>query len=211
MGNIWVLVEALAYAVNPDGNPFTDDGAHVINLSVGTNRRTDLLAEIIAAVTCRGNDDDDDDDEDCDDGSCATGEGCLAFRQGGTVVIAAAGNTANNTPIYPAAEGVAGSLAVGASNVDDALALYSTRGPWVRVLAPGERILSGVPGGGYGVWSGTSMAAPLVAGEAALVLAKNQGMSAAQVVERIVATAKPILSPVPRRIDPAAAVGLPRQ
>jgi len=180
-------------------------------MSLGTARRTELLAEIVAAVTCRGNDADDDDDEDCDDGSCATGEGCLASRQGGAVVIASAGNTGNNTRIYPAAEGVAGSLAVGASNMSDTLAAFSTRGPWVRVLAPGEGILSSVPGGGTGVWSGTSMAAPLVAGEAALVLAKNQGMSAAQVVERIVATAKTVNAPVPRRIDPAAAVGLPRQ
>lgn len=211
IGNIWVLAEALAYAVNPDGNPFTDDGAHVINLSLGTPRRTELLAEIVAAVTCRGNDDDDDDDEFCDDGGCATDDGCLAFRQGGAVVIAAAGNTGDRTRIYPAAEGVVGSLAVGASTMTDELASFSTRGPWVRVLAPGQQILSSVPGGGFGVWSGTSMAAPLVAGEAALVLAKNQGMDAGQVVERIVATSKVVNSPVPRRIDPAAAVGLPRR
>lgn len=210
VGNIWVLSEGLAYAVNPDGNPNTNDGAHVINLSLGTKRQTDLLAEIVAAVTCRGNDNDNDDDEDCEDGSCATASGCLAGRQGGAVVIASAGNTGDRSQIYPAAEGIAGSLAVGASTESDTLALFSTRGPWVRVLAPGERILSSVPGGRYGVWSGTSMAAPLAAGEAALVLAKNQGMSSAEVVERIVATAKTINSPVPRRIDTAAAVGLRR-
>lgn len=209
-GNIWVLAEALAFAANPDSNPNTDDGAHVINMSLGTPRRTELLTEIVAAVTCRGNDNDDDDDEDCDDGSCATDNGCLAFRQGGAVVIASAGNTGNGTRIYPAAEGVAGSLAVGASNNSDGLASFSTRGPWIRVLAPGENILSSVPGGGYGVWSGTSMAAPLVAGEAALVLAKNQGMNSAQVVERIISTAQTINTSVPRRIDAAAAVGLRR-
>ncbi|MFO1288804.1 MAG: S8 family serine peptidase, partial [Rubrivivax sp.] len=38
-GNAWVLAEALLHAVDPDGNPATDDGAHVINRSLGSLSR----------------------------------------------------------------------------------------------------------------------------------------------------------------------------
>jgi subtilisin family serine protease len=41
---------------------------------------------------------------------------------------------------------------------------------WVRTVAPGEEIVSALPGGRYGMWSGTSMSAPIVSGIAALVL-----------------------------------------
>ena len=36
VGNVWTLSKALNYAANPDGNPATDDGANIINLSLGT-------------------------------------------------------------------------------------------------------------------------------------------------------------------------------
>ena len=39
-GNTWVLQEAMLYAMDPDGNPATDDAAQVINLSLGTTTRT---------------------------------------------------------------------------------------------------------------------------------------------------------------------------
>ncbi len=76
--------------------------------------------------------------------------------------------------MYPAAErGVEGLLSVGASTRQDTLATFSQHASWVRVLAPGEGILSSVPGGNpngdFGTWRGTSMAAPLVAGTAALL------------------------------------------
>lgn|GEM_PF-4547002 len=204
MGNIWVLAEALAFAVDPDGNPATDDGADVINLSLGTNRPTELLAEIVTTVTCANNSNDDDDDDDDDNNN-----GCPAAGGRGAVVVAAAGNSGTDALEYPAAEGVAGSLAIAASTPTDTLVDFSTRGSWVDVAAPGENILSSVPGGELGVWSGTSMAAPLVAGEAALVRAISPDLSAAEVADHVIATAAPIAGPVSRRIDAAAAVGLP--
>jgi subtilisin family serine protease len=197
-GDIWVLAEALAYAINPDGNLNTDDGANVINLSLSSTHETDLLAEIVAAVTCEHDDDPGEDDD------CLVGQG-----QHGAVVVAAAGNSGSSTPEYPAAEGVIGLLAVGASTQTDTLASFSNYGSWVHVAAPGEGILSSVPGGEYAVWSGTSMATPLVAGEAALVRAVNSNFTAADVVGHIISKSEGIDGPVPKRIDVAAALDIP--
>ncbi len=203
VGNLWVLAEALAYAVNPDGDISTPDGAHVINLSLSTRRQTNLLAEIVDDVICEADDDDnvrravrDDDDDDC-----------LASPGRGAVVIAAAGNRASTTPEYPAAETQPGLLAVTANTEADTLADFANFGAWVQVAAPGDRILSSVPGGAYGAWSGTSMAAPLVAGQAALVRSSAPLWSAAQVSDRIRTTAHGPLGEPPR-IDVAASLGL---
>ncbi|HMQ35844.1 MAG TPA: S8 family serine peptidase, partial [Chloroflexaceae bacterium] len=89
------------------------------------------------------------------------------------------------------------------------LAEFSTRGPWVRISAPGDNIISTVPGGAYATWSGTSMAAPSVAGVAALVRARQTTLGAAAVTDHLVATARQICSPAPVRLDAATALGLP--
>ncbi|MCG8346261.1 MAG: S8 family serine peptidase, partial [Chloroflexales bacterium] len=60
-GNVWVLIEALNYAIDPDSDSDTNDGAQVINMSLGTLRETDLLEDIIEEVTCE--DDDEEEEE----------------------------------------------------------------------------------------------------------------------------------------------------
>ena len=65
-------------------------------------------------------------------------------------------------------------------------------GSWVDVAAPGEQILSTVPGGGFALKSGTSMASPLVAGLAGLVRASCPFSTPQQIVDRISVTADPI-------------------
>ena len=216
IGNLWVLAEALAYAANPDGDPTTDDGADVINLSLSTTRRTRLLENVIDNVICDDDGEDDDgddggdDDDDNDDGKNADDgdddDDCLTFQQQGVVVIAAAGNRGSSTPEYPAGENVTGLLAVTASTITDTLPSFSNYGAWVQVAAPGDKIISSVPGGGYGVWSGTSMAAPLTAGVAALVRAADPSLKPAAVVDRIRMNAANIGGPVPQRIDASAAL-----
>ena len=197
-GNIWVLAEALAYAVDPDSNPSTADGAQVINLSLSTRRPTALLNEVINAITCSADDDDDGGDDDDD------GDGnCLVPNGRGAVVLAAAGNSASTALEYPAAENIPGLLAVAATTPADTLTAFSTAGNWVHIAAPGEQIISPVPGG-YGVWSGTSMATPLAAGQAALLRAVHPDWDAAAVTQQIVATAVEIGDPTTRRIDVAA-------
>ena len=166
-GNGWVLAEALGWAINPDGDPLTDDGAHVINLSLGSTQPTQLLKLVTGLASC---DFDDDSDITSDPRFAQDVTRCAAGYQ--TVVLAAAGNDGSaDERIYPAAEQAKGSLAITASTASRRLADFANRGSWVGLAAPGERLISSVPGGAYGVWSGTSMASPLAAGTAALVLA----------------------------------------
>lgn len=165
-GNHWVLAEALLHAVDPDGNPATDDGAHVVNMSLGTLRPTRMLAVATALANCEFDDDDDDDFDDPgfddDRDRCARGHGAA--------VLSAAGNDASDrVEVFPAAEQVKGARAVTATRSDDFLAAFANDGGWIKLAAPGEAIVSAVPGG-WGTWSGTSMASPLAAGVAALVL-----------------------------------------
>ncbi len=205
MGNAWVLAEALLYAVDPDGNPATDDGAHVISMSLGSLARTrliDTIAQIVGCTAPLGGDpagDLSDAGYDDDKARCAAGHGA--------VVIAAAGNDASsNVKEYPAAEGAYGLLAVGASNANARLANFSNTGSWIGVAAPGDAITSSVPGGGYGTWSGTSMAAPLAAGAAALVRALEPALMPSDVVKRLRRASAMLCGTQMRQVDAAAAV-----
>ena len=91
-GNVWVLSEALAWALDPDANPASDDGAHVINLSLGTTQTTNLLRTAVALANC---DFDDDDDEFEDPGFDDDRTRCA--NKFGAVVLAAAGNDGSDT------------------------------------------------------------------------------------------------------------------
>ncbi len=207
-GNVWVLAEAVLHAVDPDGNPFTSDGARVINLSLGTTVRTDILDLVkrLAECSAEENDDDEDDKVKLDDaGYQADRDRCNVL--GSAVVIAAAGNDASATEKqYPAAEASYGSLSIAASNATRRIASFSNRGDWIDLAAPGDGITSTVPGGGYGVWSGTSMATPLVAGVAALLFEQNPGWKPEDVTKRLRETSMPLCSTSLRQVHADAAV-----
>ena len=106
------------------------------------------------------------------DASSSTGRAAIEYALSkGCVLVAAAGNDGVSTLHYPAAyDGV---IAVAASDVDDNRASFSNYGPWVDIAAPGVSIYSSLPGNAYESWNGTSMAAPLVAGVAGLILSQN--------------------------------------
>ncbi len=91
--------------------------------------------------------------------------------QNGAVLIAAAGNNNVSTLFYPA--GYVECIAVAATSSNDAKASFSNFGSWVDISAPGNNIYSTRPSNSYGNMSGTSMACPLVAGLAGLMLSLN--------------------------------------
>ncbi|WP_047982206.1 S8 family peptidase [Ornithinibacillus contaminans] len=103
----------------------------------------------------------------------------------GAVVVAAAGNDGVSTTFEPAS--YANVIAVGAVGSNNRKASFSNWGTWVDVMAPGVDIASTYPSNRYVYMSGTSMASPFVAGQAALL--KGQGKSNAQVRAAIQNTA----------------------
>ncbi|MFQ5433648.1 MAG: S8 family serine peptidase, partial [Anaerolineae bacterium] len=89
-----------------------------------------------------------------------------ATRQG-TLVIAAAGNAGTTTKQYPAASKCA--LAVTAVSPTGTPSDFAGTGNWVAFAAPGDSIYSTFIDSSYAWWTGTSMAAPFVTGQAALL------------------------------------------
>jgi PKD repeat protein len=105
-------------------------------------------------------------------GSSTTAQNIITWAsQQGAVLIAAAGNNNVSTMFYPA--GYVECIAVAATSSNDAKASFSNYGSWIDISAPGNNIYSTLPSNGYGNMSGTSMACPLVAGLAGLMLSLN--------------------------------------
>jgi serine protease AprX len=124
----------------------------------------------------------------CPIGAPPIGEGCDVesfrlvvenMRAAGIMVVAAAGNSGptcgsvSEPPSY-----LDGTTTVGATDRDDRIAAFSSRGPVLRdgsnrikpdIVAPGVGVLSATRGSQYSMSSGTSMATPHVAGAAALL------------------------------------------
>ena len=153
-GNVFLITEAVRFAA--------ENGAHVINLSLGTTRPSQLLGETIEAIVNEHN----------------------------VSVVAAAGNLNTNEQQYPAAGN--GVLAVTAINQNQRRASFANYGPWVDVAAPGVDIYSAFPVNGYAFWSGTSMATPFVAGQAALLRSLDRTLTAGGIESTILSTAAPL-------------------
>jgi membrane-anchored mycosin MYCP len=107
------------------------------------------------------------------------------------LLVAAVGNRADQgaVPSYPAAyDGV---LGVGSIGIDGVRARDSQVGSYVDLVAPGQDVVGASRVAGHHYWAGTSFAAPFVSGVAALVRSAHPELTAAQVAERLMATADP--------------------
>ena len=148
------------------------------------------------------------------DDSFAVRDAVRYAQSKGALIIAAAGNCGVgggacdliNETEYPAA--YPGVIAVGATNTDDTIATFSTKGTYVALSAPGVKIVSTTPTyatylsargqtRNYGVFSGTSQASPFVAGVAALALSQDPSLTSQKLADRLRATADPLGSPIP--------------
>ena len=121
-----------------------------------------------------------------------------ALRRAGILTVFSAGNngpwggTIGSPASYPE------TLAVGATDADDDIAAFSSRGPSLwgevkpEVSAPGVGVVSALPGGGYGSKQGTSQAVPHVAGVLALMLQADASLTVAEAEEVVTRTAVPL-------------------
>jgi subtilisin family serine protease len=112
-------------------------------------------------------------------GGTALRDAVVYAQSKGALIVAAAGNHNVALPFYPAAYGDV--IGVSATDINDQKASFSNYGSHVDVAAPGVDIYSTVPGASYDDDSGTSMAAPLVSGLAALIWAKNPSATTSDV------------------------------
>jgi subtilisin family serine protease len=103
----------------------------------------------------------------------------------GILVVVAAGNSGNDidiTPEFPASFGISTQITVAASSRLDFMTSWSNSGfNLVHVAAPGEDILSTTPNNSLGYMDGTSMAAPMVSGAAALLMSAKPTATALEV------------------------------
>jgi subtilisin family serine protease len=148
-------------------------GAKVINMSFGADEESLTLRAAIAE----------------------------AHDRYGVVVVAAAGNSGEPSVAFPARDEMVIAVAASDHHNPDVKAPFSNWGPQVSVAVPGVDIASTLPakfcgpgwscvsGQPYALGSGTSFAAPLVAGTVALILSKGPPMSPDAVKSRLMTTA----------------------
>ena len=145
-----------------------ENGAKVINLSLGAVRNTEALQHVMADAESLG-----------------------------ITVVSSAGNWGMNILDYPAFSSHA--LGVAAVDANDNVAPFSSYDGKVAISAPGVGIRSTYPGGGYRLWTGTSMSAPFVAGAAALLVEKHPNWIMDEVQSRLGGTADRVRGP--NRVD----------
>jgi len=132
----------------------TDKGARIINLSLGGTSSSKTLQDAVNYAWNRN-----------------------------VILVAAAGNNGNDTPVYPAA--CKNVVAVSATNSSDGRPSWSNYGSYVDVSAPGVSVLTLYGADGYAYWNGTSFSSPVTAGVVALMASANPSLSNAGIVDAL--------------------------
>jgi len=168
------ILKAMKWMADPDGNPKTNDHAHIVSNSWGGKKMPKLM-------------------------ELSRWRAVKTWKKLKMIPVFAAGNSGPRDKTMATPGAYPHSFAVGAVNSVDDVAGFSSRGPvkWGRktyikpdISAPGVNVLSAKPGGGYQRMSGTSMATPHISGLAAILLQANPNLSVDQVQELLTSTAK---------------------
>ena len=122
--------------------------------------------------------------------SSTTDAAVQRLTDAGVTTVVAAGNDNSNACNYSPAR-AASAITVGSTTSSDSRSSFSNYGNCLDIYAPGSNIKSAWSNGGTNTISGTSMAAPHVAGVAALYLAENPNASVRQVTQAITDAATP--------------------
>ncbi|MAA95114.1 MAG: hypothetical protein CML21_11470 [Rheinheimera sp.] len=126
-------------------------------------------------------------------------EAIARHQQAGMLFIASAGNNGSQSPLYPAAYDLANIISVAAHDQAQNKASFSNYGrDWVDVTAPGAAIVTTDLNDGYTSVSGTSMAAPMVAGLVALLKAAEPALDWQALRARLLLTGKVSTDPLIR-------------
>lgn len=154
VGDAFLVAAGIYYAL--------EQGANVINLSLGSTHQSRVVTEAVEFATAQG-----------------------------VPVVAAAGNAGVERPEeYPAAADV--TISVAATDGTGNKAEFSNFHPRVDLSAPGVDIASAYPENRYVTATGTSMAVPMVTGAFALLLGQDGALSPAVMLERLAGAADPI-------------------
>ena len=114
------------------------------------------------------------------------------LRSVGIPTVTASGNEGEASAIsFPAC--ISSAVSVGSTTKADEVSYFSNMSSQVSLLAPGSSILSSVPGGGYDIFDGTSMAAPHVAGAWAILKQATPGATVDQLLTQLQQTGVPIV------------------
>jgi hypothetical protein len=174
-GSLEQVMAAMQWMADPDGNPATDDGPQIVNMSWGLTGTSTVLQQAVDNLLAAG-----------------------------ILPVGAIGNLGASYSMSPA--NVPGATGVGAVDRYDSIASFSGGGTvcWSNlcltkpdVSAPGVEITGVGPSGQYQLLSGTSLAAPHVAGAAALLLEHASWLTLLQLKPVMSKTAKDLGNPGP--------------
>lgn len=146
----------------------TAKGARIINLSLGSDDNSKVVQEAIGRATAKN-----------------------------VLVVSSAGNANRKEITYPAASATSGAsgtntLSVGSVDGSDVKSSFSNYASQLEVVAPGENVFAPAPGELLAAWSGTSQAAPMVAGSLALALGQTVVIPLKDLTKKLAETASDV-------------------